>query len=447
LRATRESRARDFALRLAGVNHSRRIYGMKGTMWERALATLAAEVALLFEEMAQPEITVGLLADGLAVLGVPISDPPSSVLRFMGELRERDVEIISFKPGTSVAELETLISYLASDAADVAAVKADNWLAERGVLHIGIKHLKLMRGGLETFRDVYWRGRRILGREFVRARQQGALNGGAVGELARSLMEVILAGDAPIATLLALQDRDDFAMVHSVNVATLAGTQAGALGLPEEEVQGIVVAGLMHDIGKTRVPEAILAKAGKLLPKEKELLDRHPIEGARLLMESQGASQLAAVVALEHHRVMRVDDVGLAATELVKLADVFDTIRSLRPFDDPRSMRGAVSYMVRHLFDRFNPYFLERFGRLVGLCPEGDHAWLSTSEIVRVVETDPELALHPVVEVLDQREGSLPRGEKLDLAKHADDATAPRLVPLVPATFADLDPAEIDALG
>jgi putative nucleotidyltransferase with HDIG domain len=442
----KEARARDFALRLAGVNHSRRLYGMKGVMWQRALAAVAEDLERLFEETEESELTVGLLAEGLAVLGIPLSDPPSSVVRFIGELKERDVEIISFRPGVTVAELETLIAYLGADAADVAAIKADHWLRERGVDHVGIKHLKLMRGdSLETFRDVYWRGRRVLGREFVRARAQGSFSSAAIGELARSLMEVILEGDAPIATLLALRDRDDFALVHSVNVATLSGTQAGALGLPEEDVQSIVVAGLMHDVGKTRVPEAILANPARRSTKEKELLASHAIEGARMLMESHGPSHLAAVVALEHHSPPGQDDVGLAATELVRLADVFDTVRSLRPFDDEHSMRGAGSYMVRHLSDRFNPYLLERFAKLVGVGPVGDYAWLSTSEIVRVVEVHPELALHPVVEVMDRRDGMFSRGENVNLADLGDDAVT--LVPMVPATFSDLTAAEIDSLG
>jgi HD-GYP domain-containing protein (c-di-GMP phosphodiesterase class II) len=258
-------------------------------------------------------------------------------------------------------------------------------------------------------------------------------------------MEVILEGDAPIATLLALADRDDFSMVHSVNVATLAATQAGTLGLAEEQIQEIVVAGLMHDIGKTRVPEAILTKAGKLTDQEREILARHTVEGGRILMETRGSGDLSAVVALDHHGSASSD--GLAANELVKIADVFDSIRSLRPFDDPFSMRGAVAFMARNLSDRFNPYLLERFGKLVGLCPEGEHAWLSTSEIVRIVGVHEELSLHPTIEVLDRRDGNRTRGERIDLAALASDPTAPRLVPVVPGTFSDLEAWEIDSLG
>ena len=446
--SSREAEARDFAMRLAGATHSRRLYGKKSVMWTRTLEAVAEDLERLFAETQRTELTVGLLGEGLAVLGVPIAHAPSSVLRFIGQLKERDVEIISFKMGVTIAEIETLLSFLGADAVDVAAVKADTWLRERGVDHISIKHLKLMRGsGLESFRDVYWRGRRVLQREFSRASAQGSVNVAAIGELARSMMEVILEGDAPIATLLALQDRDDFAMVHSVNVATLAGSQAGTLGLPEETVQSIVAAALMHDIGKTRVPEAILNNAGKLTKQERALLDAHAVEGARLLMETHGASQLAAVVAMEHHRLPTKDDVGLAAVDLVRIADTFDTIRSLRPFDDAYSMRGAVAYMVRYMPERFNPYLLERFGTLVGLCPEGDHAWLSTSEIVRVVKPHEELSMHPVVEILDQREGNIARGETVDMARFANDPTAPRLVPVVPATFSDLELWEIDCVG
>ena len=207
-----------------------------------------------FEEERQREVTVGLLGQGLAVLGVPIHDPPSSVVRFMSKLVERDVEIIVIRPGVTSAELETLLSYLGADSADVAAVRADAWLTERGVEHISIKHLQLLTGdGTEGFRDVYFRGKRVLQREFDRVGKGGSVSSAAFGDLAKSLMEIVLEAETPVATLLALKDRDDFSLVHSVNVATLCGSQAGALGLAESEVQAIISAALTHDIGKTKV--------------------------------------------------------------------------------------------------------------------------------------------------------------------------------------------------
>lgn len=445
---TTETDVRDFAVRLAGANHSRRLYGMKGQAWERTLNALGAELDRFFETGGAGEVTVALLSDGLAVQGIPISDPPSSVLRFVGHLKQRDVEIISFRRGISVSELETLLAFLGADSADVAAVKADTWLRERGVEHINIKHLRLMRGeGVESFRDVYWRGKRVLKRQFERAAQEGDINVAAVGELARSLMEVILESDAPVATLLALQDRDDFSLVHSVNVATLAGSQASTLQLTESEVQEIVVASLMHDIGKTKVPDAILSYGRPLPPKEKAILDRHTIEGARLLMDVPGSSPLAAVVALHHHGVAPPGTPGLAANEICKIGDAFDSIRTLRPFDDAASMRGAVAYMARKMGERFNPYLMERFAKMVGIGQRDEHVWLTTGEVAVILEPHPELAFHPVVEVVDTRRGRLAPGAQRDLAERVGQGNARRAVPAIPKHISNLTPEEVDALG
>ena len=438
------SRARDLAIRVAGANHSRRLYGTRGRAWARTLDALHQAVTAQFEDDNHREVTVGLLGDGLAVLGVPIHDPPSSVVRFISKLVERDVEIIVIRLGVTPAELETLLAYLGADSADVAAVRADAWLAERGVEHISIKHLRLMAGdGTESFRDVYFRGKRVLDREFSRASKNGAVSATAVGDLAKSLMEVILEADTPVATLLALRDRDDFALVHSVNVATLAGSQAGALGLPEHDVQKIVSAALTHDIGKTKVPEPILTKGAPLTDGERALLDAHTVQGARILLETPGTDSLAAIVALRHHSKPVPDEPGLCAVELCKIADTFDVIRSLRPFDDPDSMRGAVAYMVRRLRSRFNPYLLERFAALVELAPAGTPVALSSGEIGEVVEAHPELALHPVVQVLETRRGQFPAGHVVNLAIEGG-AIA---VPAVPPVVRDLDPTEIDDLG
>ncbi|MEM7676777.1 MAG: HD domain-containing protein [Myxococcota bacterium] len=283
----------------------------------------------------------------------------------------------------------------------------------------------------------------MLEREFARANKSGSFSAAAVGDLAKSLMEVILEADTPVATLLALRDRDDFALVHSVNVATLAGSQAGSLGLNDVDVQKIVSASLTHDIGKTKVPESVLTKGSPLSAPEQAMLARHTVEGARILFETPGTDPLAAIVAMRHHSVVEPGAPGLCAVELCKLADVFDMIRSLRPFDDAAMMRGAVAFMVRRMRNRFNPYLLERFGAMVELAPEGTPVALSSGEIAEVVQVHSELSLHPVVHIKDSRRGHRPAGTTVNLAEES----AVIAVPAVPPVFRDLDPADIDALG
>ncbi|MEQ9501775.1 MAG: HD domain-containing protein [Deltaproteobacteria bacterium] len=440
--------AHEFAIRLAGTNHSRRLYGMNGPAWERTLTGLHEAIEKLFLQIAQDEITVALLGDGLAVMGVPIGEPPTSVLRLVSQLQQRDVEIVSIKRGCSESELDALFAYLGADAADVAAMKADTWLRERGVENVRIKHLALMRGsGVESFRDVYWRGKRVLDREFRRANERGEVNMGAVGELARALKEVILDADAPIATLLALRDRDDFALVHSVNVATLVGAQAGALGLPEAQVERLLTAALMHDIGKTRVAEGILARDHELSDKERALLDRHTVEGARLLFDTSGDDPLAAIVAEGHHRVPSKNEPGLLAIELTRIADAFDGIRTLWPFDDADGMKSVIGYLVGRIGSRFNPYLLERFARFAGACQAGDGVWLSTGEFGAVLEPHPELALHPVVRIVAKKTGHLEAGKRIDLGEYAHDPKCPYAVPPVPEELAAVTARMLDDLG
>lgn len=445
---SRESAARDLAARFAGASNSRRLYSTKSGIIERALTALKEEIEKQLDRAGEKELTFALLGQGFAVGGIPIMDPPSSVLRLIAAYKERDLEIIGIRSGVELSELEALFAYLSADSAEVAAVRADTYLRERGVDKITVKHLALMSGAEQgSFRDVYFRGKKALSREMRRAGDAGAVSQGAVSELAKSLLEVIVDSRAPVATLLALRDRDDFAVVHSVNTAMLAGMLAAAVGIEGEEAETIVFAALMHDVGKTKVPEAILSKRTGLSDSESALLARHTVEGARILFQTGGLDRTAAVAALGHHAPLPPRDEQILAVEIVRLADTFDSIRSCRPFDDEHAMRGAATYMVRRLGSRFNPYLLERFAGLVGVTKRGDHARLTSGEIVRVVEPNHELGLRPKIEVLDKSSGALDRGTVLDLATLELSAVSPRLLPTPHSGFNDLDPKEIDSLG
>lgn len=442
--AGQEGVARELAVRVAGANHARRLYGQRGQGWARTLAAVMEPLAALFEGGAA-ELTLALLGDGLAVQGLPVTQAPSAVVRFVGQLKARDVEIISLLPGVDAADLEALFEYLGADAAEVAGMRGEGWLRERGVERVRIKHLKLVgSGGLESFRDVYLRGRRVLGRQFERAASDDEVSMGAMAELARSLLDVVLAADTPVATLMALRDRDDFQLVHSVNVATLVGMQAAALGLDEPEVQAMVTAALTHDLGKTRVPEAVLKHRGPLSARDQALLDRHTVEGARLLLDASAKASLPAVVAQFHHAAPDPGLPGLLAVELCKVADVFDGVRTLVGFHDPAGARAAAVFMARALGERFNRYLLERFARLLGVGAAGEQGWLDSGAVVRVLAPHPELAFSPQVEVLDGRGSGLAAGAQVDLAARPE---GPMFLPMLPAPFRSLSAADVDCLG
>ncbi len=438
--------ARDLAMRLAGATHSRRVYASSGPIWERTLGALAEQITHYLDRDDIEEVTFALLGDGIAVCGVPIHAPPSAVARFIGQMKRRDVEIIAFAQGATPAEMETLLTFLSADAADVMAVNADTWLKDRGAEHVKVKHLKLTKDmGLNNFRDVYRRGVGTVQNEFRQADRRGSVNPAAVGELAKTLMEVVYDGEAPVATLLALRDRDDYSMVHSINVGVLAACQASALGMNPDEVHLISMAGLLHDIGKSKVPSAIIQKNGPLNAAEAQLMAVHTVEGARILLESKGLLGVTSIVAFSHHRVD--GKAAILGTELVRIADAFDGLRTLRPFDDVDGMRATVSYMIHFLRNRFNPYLLERFATICHLFRIGDRGYLTTGEVAEVMRLNPELALRPMVRVIDKGKGASPAGTVIDLTNPPAGVQPALMVPLRPEKYTGFDPAELDALG
>lgn len=448
----KQDRSRDLAVRLAGAWHSRRIYAQGSPIWQKTLDALRADMDGFFAESGpDTALTVALLGEGLAVSGTPIVNAPGAIARLATQLKARGVEIICFSRECKISELETLLDFLSADAADVSAVKASTWLKERGVDHIEIKHLKLIAGAarMESFRDVFRMGSQTLGREFQGAAKRGSVDMGPIMELSQTMLGMIMNSEMPIATLLALRDRDDFTYVHSVNVGMLAGCQAAALGMSEKEVEEINAAGLVHDIGKTRVPDAILQKKSPLSLQERALLNAHPIEGARLLYSAQGANKLAAIVAAEHHQPasLEVSDPPVLASQLVGLADVFDSLRTLAPFDQRDGMRGALVYMFSRMRSRFNPYLMTRFAALCGMFAPGDFLHLTTGEVAKVLAVHPESAMHPTVEVADRALGSLKAGTSLDLAQQGGSAAKVGIRLVLPDNFSALQPAQLDALG
>lgn len=148
--------------------------------------------------------------------------------------------------------------------------------------------------------------------------------------------------DADVRSLLQLPvpDMSDYLAAHALNVALLAMALARDLGLGATEVRDIGVAGLLHDLGMVLVPLELLSKPDPLEPAERELIKQHPALGATAVVHAARPLPLAAVAAYEHH--LRVDRGGYPrrpqprqahwASRLVQLCDVYDALRTPRPF-------------------------------------------------------------------------------------------------------------------
>ena len=175
--------------------------------------------------------------------------------------------------------------------------------------------------------------------------------------------------------LLQLRNFDEYTTTHANNVAVLTMALAEALGYPPAEIRALGVSGLLHDIGKTKIPRDILIKPGALTEQERRTIERHTVEGARLLLARETNLELAAVVAYEHHR--HVDGSGYpafhvarathAASQIVHVCDVFDALCTERPYRAAWSVDRALEEIESGSGIRFDPELVRAFSAMIRL--------------------------------------------------------------------------------
>lgn len=173
--------------------------------------------------------------------------------------------------------------------------------------------------------------------------------------------------------LLTLKDFDQYTTTHALNVAVLAMGLAEFMGLSGREARAYGVAGLLHDLGKVRVPTEILRKPGALTEDERLLLQRHPVDGAQLILSGSKKHDLCAVVAFEHH--IMIDGGGYPSRQtrrdchnaslLIHVCDVFDALRTHRPYRVAWVTQSILAYIERRIGTEFHPDVARAFIRMV----------------------------------------------------------------------------------
>jgi putative nucleotidyltransferase with HDIG domain len=189
----------------------------------------------------------------------------------------------------------------------------------------------------------------------------------------RSLSMAMHGDQEMILPLLQLREFDEYTTTHSLNVSVLVMALAEFLELAQQDVRTFGIAGLLHDLGKVSIPPEILNKPGKLTDEERQVMQNHPVEGAKLIIQSGRRLDLAAAVAHEHHIMINGHGYPTRhyhrpchkASNLVHVCDVYDALRTKRPYRDSWETERVLTYIEERAGTEFEPEIASSFVRMM----------------------------------------------------------------------------------
>ncbi len=222
-------------------------------------------------------------------------------------------------------------------------------------------------------------------------------------------------------------DFENYTVNHSIRVAALAVYVASRMEWEEKDLLAIGVAALLHDIGKSVIPDEILMKKSGLSKAEFDIIRAHPKAGTEILVQQKNLMPYTLAACWGHH--IRYDGGGYPGQEswavrhpvssLLQVCDVFEALTAVRPYKAPMSPEKAFHIMLKDS-GAFHPALLASFIKLVGLYPSGTQVKLSDGRY-GIVSSQTDILDRPKIRIsIDPKGRLLARKNQyeIDLATH-----------------------------
>ena len=242
------------------------------------------------------------------------------------------------------------------------------------------------------------------GIQYIYANAESDQLADATNNIASNLMNAINSNDAVAIDINALKTSDEYTFKHSVDVATMSMVLARQQNLSDKQIYEIGVAGLLHDIGKTKIPLEILNKPARLTDEEFAVMKQHPVFGYRMIKDKDEFSNDISMAVLQHHEKMNSKGypVGFPQDKITKyariltVADIYDALVTERPYKSAFSQRDAVE-MIMSMTDELDLTAMKSFLESVILYPVDSIVELSNGEKAKVVKNNAHYLLRPTV--------------------------------------------------
>ena len=224
----------------------------------------------------------------------------------------------------------------------------------------------------------------------------GALNAESAKQTVDDCVQSVLRHPDALLWMTKIREKQEYTSDHCLNVCVLAIAFGRHLGMDDEELQKVGLCGLLHDIGKMRVPVEIVEKPGRLTPKEMSLMKAHTVHGRNLLLSARSLYTGTIDVAYSHHE--RMDGEGyprkLKASgisryaRIITIVDAYDAMTAERCYSAARTSTEALKIIYADRGTHFDPDLALEFIKTIGLYPAGSLVELYSGEVGLVIETN-----------------------------------------------------------
>lgn len=283
---------------------------------------------------------------------------------------------------------------------------------------------------------IYERSKEAVTSMFNEVRMGQAINSEQTQMVVTEITQSVLRHPNALLSIVRIKQADEYTYMHSVAVSALMIALARQLDFGDEEVHEAGMAGLLHDVGKMAIDDAILNKPGSLTDDEFDQIKRHPEFAVRYLQKgSEPISRAVLEACYSHHE--KIDGSGYprglkdeqisVLSRMAAVCDVYDALTSDRPY----KMGWGPSETIQRMAQwngHFDARIFQAFVRSVGIYPIGSLVRLKSGRLAVVIEQNEKSLLVPRVKVFYSTRSNMHiEREVVNLAApHCSDAIAAR---------------------
>lgn len=284
-------------------------------------------------------------------------------------------------------------------------------------------------------REAYVEAVDVIKQVMTDVRMGEALDVPTMKETVSGLCSVLLKNESLLRHVDEIHLYDDYTFAHSVQVCVFTLIIGKALNYSEQRLIDVGTGGLLHDIGKTKLPVELLNVPRKYTPEEYEIVKDHARLGEELLVESGDVSEIAIRMAGEHHERFNGSGYykGLKGEEIhpfsqiTALADVYDAMTTTRAYRPSLLPQQATEFLLTSCGTCFNPEVCSLFVKHVAIFPQGTIVQLTNGLLAKILQIDERCPTRPVVGIIREEESKII--EVIDLRYRNDLLIARHVLP------------------